>query len=84
MGEFLTNTGSVIIQNFITRITGTEIGTIGVATILVASTDVTYTLINVYKYIYNEIGFSLKYMFHTHTQMVNSLPTQVLFSFRIS
>ena len=48
MGQFLTNTSSVIIQNFITRITETEIGTIGVDTILVASTDVVYTLVNVY------------------------------------
>ena len=50
MGQFLTNTSSVIIEDFITRIAGTEIGTIGVGTILVAFTVVTCTLINIYNY----------------------------------
>ena len=45
----LTNTDAIIILDLITRIAGTEIGTIGVCTILVASTDVMYTLVNVYK-----------------------------------
>ena len=49
VGKFLTNTSSVFIQNFITRITGTEKGTIGVGTILVASTDVMCTHGNIYK-----------------------------------
>ena len=49
MYEFLTNTSLVINKNFISRIAGTEIGTIGVGTILVAFIDVKYTLVNVYK-----------------------------------
>ena len=45
--HILTNTGSVIIQDFITRVAGTEVATNGVGTILVASTDVLWTLINI-------------------------------------
>ena len=53
-----TNTGSVITLNFITKVAGTEVAANGVTTILVASTDVTCTLVNVYncnKYMYSQV-----------------------------
>ena len=55
---YLTNVSSVIILNLITRVAGTEIATIGVGTILVASTDVPCTLINVFIYMNNERSIS--------------------------
>ena len=47
LGPILTNTSSVIIQDFVTRVAGTEVATSGVSTILVASTEVPCTLVNV-------------------------------------
>ena len=49
-GKILTNASLVIIEDFISTVAGTEIATNYVATILVASTDVPFTLINVYNY----------------------------------
>ena len=56
--EILTNASFVVILYFITRVAGTEIATIGVGTILVASTDVPCTLINVFIYMNNEKSIS--------------------------
>ena len=49
-GKILTNASLVIIEDFISTVAGTEIATNCVATILVATTDVPFTLINVYNY----------------------------------
>ena len=50
MGQILTSTCFVIVLDFITRVAGTEVATNGVGTILVASTDIQCTLVNVYIY----------------------------------
>ena len=42
-----TNTGSVIVLYLVTMVAGTEVATIGVGAILVASTDVLCTLVNI-------------------------------------
>ena len=42
-----TNTGSVIVLYLITMVAGTEVATNGVGTILVTSTDVLRTLVNI-------------------------------------
>ena len=56
--EILTNASFVVILYFITRVAGTEVATNGVGTILVASTDVPCTLINVFIYMNNETSIS--------------------------
>ena len=56
--EILTNASFVIIEDFITRVAGTEIATNCVATILVASTDVPCTLVNIFIYMNNERSIS--------------------------
>ena len=52
LGQSLTNTGSVIMFNFITWVAGTEVASNSVCTILIASTVVKSTLVDVF----NSIG----------------------------
>ena len=54
----LTDTSFVVILYFITRVAGTEVAAIGVGTILVASTHVQCTLVNIFIYMNNERSIS--------------------------
>ena len=56
--EILTNASFVIIEDFITRVAGTEVAVNSVGTILVASTGVLCTFINIFIYMNNERSIS--------------------------